>query len=129
MTPFPTHAPESSIAHTPGPWTITGISQSTGSISVGAKAQRIVIADVTNAASFGDFLSGAMKRGGGGFSQSDAKTQWANASLIAAAPDLLEALRFILAFYEPGQSYLDTEAWKVAEASARAAVTKAEGRS
>jgi hypothetical protein len=49
----------------------------------------------------------------------------ANASLIAAAPDLLGALRFVLAFYEPGQTHLDTEAWKCAEASARAAVAKA----
>lgn len=29
------------------------------------------------------------------------------------------ALNFILAFYEPGQRYLDTNAWKQAEASAR----------
>lgn len=49
----------------------------------------------------------------------------ANARLIAAAPDLLGALKFILAFYEPGQRYLDTNAWKQAEASARAAVAKA----
>lgn len=33
---------------------------------------------------------------------------------------LVGAIRFILAFYEPGQTHLDTEAWKVAEASARA---------
>jgi hypothetical protein len=50
-----------------------------------------------------------------------------NARLIAAAPDLYGALNFILAFYEPGQRYLDTEAWKVAEASARAAMRKARG--
>lgn len=50
----------------------------------------------------------------------------ANASLIAAAPDMHAllgqawgALNFILAFYEPGQRYLDTEAWKNAEASGR----------
>lgn len=53
----------------------------------------------------------------------------ANAHLIAAAPELLGALRFILAFYEPGQRHLDTEAWKKAEASARRVVAKAEGRS
>jgi hypothetical protein len=35
---------------------------------------------------------------------------------------LAGAMRFILAFYEPGQTYLDTEAWKVAEAGARAAL-------
>lgn len=52
----------------------------------------------------------------------------ANGKLIAAAPDLLGALRFILAFYEPGQTYLDTNAWKQAEANARYAMAKAEGR-
>jgi hypothetical protein len=31
------------------------------------------------------------------------------------------ALNFILAFYEPGQTYLDTNAWKQAEACGRAA--------
>jgi hypothetical protein len=39
---------------------------------------------------------------------------------------LVGALRFILAFYEPGQRYLDTEAWKVAEAGARKALKDAE---
>jgi hypothetical protein len=46
-------------------------------------------------------------------------------ALIAAAPDLLSALRFILAFYDPGQRHLDTEAWKQAEAAGRAAVKRA----
>lgn len=31
------------------------------------------------------------------------------------------ALNFILAFYEPGQRYLDTEAWKQAEAGGKRA--------
>lgn len=34
--------------------------------------------------------------------------------------DAWGALSFILAFYEPGQQYLDTEAWKLCEAGARA---------
>lgn len=38
---------------------------------------------------------------------------------------LVGALRFILAFYEPGQTYLDTNAWKQAEAGARAALAAA----
>lgn len=44
-----------------------------------------------------------------------------------AHDELLGALRFILAFYEPGQTHLDTNAWKQAEASARAAIAKATG--
>jgi hypothetical protein len=37
-----------------------------------------------------------------------------------------DALRFILAFYEPGQNYLDTEAWKLAEAGGRRAMAAAD---
>ena len=36
------------------------------------------------------------------------------------------ALRFILAFYEPGQRHLDTEAWKHAEAGGRRALARGE---
>ncbi len=39
--------------------------------------------------------------------------------------DLIGALQFILAFYEPGQRHLDTEAWKHAEASGRYALARA----
>lgn len=55
-----------------------------------------------------------------------AETDRANAAeadlkLAQARIDGLEgALRYILAFYEPGQPYLDTNAWEDAEASARA---------
>lgn len=105
--------------HTPGPWMITGVSIQTGNISVGCRAQRIVIADVTNAASFGDFLAGAMKRGGCGFEQSDAHTQYANANLIAAAPELLEALKGVVRVADR-----ETDEF----IAARAAIAKAEGR-
>ncbi len=47
-----------------------------------------------------------------------------DARLIAAARELRGALQFILAFYEPGQRHLDTEAWKVAMASAQHALAK-----
>ena len=80
------------MAHTPGPWDVTGVSPQNGNVTVGQRELRIVIADVTNAASFGDMLAGAMKRGGGQLRQSDASTQFANARLIAAAPDMLAAL-------------------------------------
>lgn len=40
--------------------------------------------------------------------------------------ELTGALRFIMAFYEPGQTYLDTNAWKVAEAGGRNALAKGE---
>lgn len=45
--------------------------------------------------------------------------------LKASHAELLGALRFILAFYEPGQRYLDTEAWKHAEAGGHRAVLNA----
>jgi hypothetical protein len=45
--------------------------------------------------------------------------------LSGALRDCWGALNFILAFYEPGQRYLDTEAWKQAEAGGRRAHAKA----
>lgn len=45
--------------------------------------------------------------------------------LTCAARELYGALKFIMAFYEPdANKYLDTEAWKVAEATAKAALRK-----
>lgn len=43
-----------------------------------------------------------------------------------ALQKLTGAMCFVLAFYEPGQTYLDTNAWKNAEAGARAAFATAE---
>lgn len=67
------------MKYTPGEWRISGISQDDGSISI-AKDQ-IVICYVTNAASFFDVVS---KR--------TPEAQFANARLVAAAPELLDAL-------------------------------------
>lgn len=124
--------------HTPGPWAVTGISQDTGNISVGQRDLRIVIADVTNAASFGDMLAGAMARGGGSFRQSDASTQFANARLIAAAPEMFDALKLaqsaLAMMIEPNSIEKTTlpvafaQATE-AEAAARAALSKAGGAS
>jgi hypothetical protein len=76
-------------AHTPGPWTTSAVSADDGSI--GITKDNYYIAQVTNAASFGDYLGAAMR---GRENTADAtRTQWANARLIAAAPDLLAALR------------------------------------
>jgi len=125
---------QSEDRHTEGPWDITGISQDTGSISVGQRDLRIVIADVTNAASFADMLAGAIRRGGDRLEPSDAQTQFANARLIAAAPDLLHAIRLRHAYDSlpvdrggsNGPKGRAKAAWLAAEA---AAIAKAEGRS
>jgi hypothetical protein len=42
---------------------------------------------------------------------------------------LIGAMRFVLAFYEPGQTYLDTNAWKNAEAGARRVMAKLDVKS
>lgn len=65
--------------HTPGPWSVHGFIQNTGSISV--CAGRLGIADVTNAVSAGDLVLG-----------NSPMAQMANAQLIAAAPALLADL-------------------------------------
>jgi len=51
----------------------------------------------------------------------------ANARLIAAAPDLLDALRWLLAFWRPGSDH-DTDEVRLAVAAARAAIAKATGK-
>jgi len=115
----------SEAKHTPGPWEVTSISIETGNVSVGSRDLRIVIADVTNAASFGDMLAGAMSRSGGSFDPSDARTQFANARLIAAAPDMLAALISVRARFQhlrlgPDESaVLDRVQTAIAKAEAR----------
>lgn len=114
--------------HTPGPWEVGGISMNDGSISIRHAQYRIVIADVTNAASLGDFVSASM-RGRRDFGAPDtAKTQWANARLISAAPDMYEALKRLVAICEDQPRIAKAT---VEESSplgeARAAIAKAEG--
>lgn len=71
-----------STQHTPGEWRISGVSQEDGSIFI-AKNQ-IVICYVTNAASIFEVVL-----------KQTPETQFANARLIAAAPDMYEALKSI----------------------------------
>jgi hypothetical protein len=109
--------------HTPGPWEYVPSDKHHGAYVVGPFG-----GDVCDCYTMSDPSSPSIRNGGTSrpipFKGDEMD---ANARLIAAAPDLLAALNFILAFYEPGQRYLDTEAWKVAEASARHAVAKATG--
>lgn len=51
-----------------------------------------------------------------------AKLEASTVEAPALINELTGALNFILAFYEPGQRHLDTEAWKVAEAGGRRAL-------
>lgn len=48
---------------------------------------------------------------------------------LALVEQMAGALNFILAFYEPGQTHLDTNAWKQAEASGRRALAASGFRS
>lgn len=105
------------LQHTSGPWEITSISQDTGNIGVGHRDLRIVIAEVTNAASLADMLNASMARGGGELRQDDCHTQFANARLIAAAPDLLSVLKLLHADGKCGDL----------EPSVRAIIAKATG--
>lgn len=119
--------------HTPGPWRISGISMEDGSISIGHAEFRLVIAYVTNAASFGDFVNATLK-GRKDFGAPDtAHTQMANARLIAAAPDLLEALQAWLAAHHSSDISDEQHDRFAPEHMAlvrrtRAVIVKAEGR-
>ena len=97
--------------HTPAPWHVSGISQHDGSVSI-AK-DRFVICLVTNAASIFDVVQGHPP-----------EAQFANARLIAAAPELLQALEALL---DMDISYQRGRKVQEAETAARAAVSKAKG--
>ena len=103
------------IGHTPGPWKATPANAGEWNID-GEGSNDWAIAVVC---------------GGAGTEDPNGRTD-ANARLIAAAPDLLDALgAFIAASEEPGpeskspRAALLTTAW----VKARAAIAKAEGRS
>ena len=53
----------------------------------------------------------------------DTDTAWANARLIAAAPDLLAALKSLLLSFDDDRSLFNRDGWE----AARAAIAKATG--
>jgi hypothetical protein len=114
---------------TPGPWEIGAISIADGAI--GITKDRYYIAQVTNAASLGEILTGG-----------EPATQWANARLIADAPtlaadnvslrssrdELLEALQAFITFASAPPSSSRTKVLKDHCAVARAAISAATGQ-
>ena len=102
-------------AHTPGPWRVSWDECKI----VGAQAHRDCLIAYTDSPGNHHDDAGNLVRG--------ADTQRANARLIAAAPDLLEALRMVLAIIcekERCGHFLPEEIRSVAEP----AIQKAEGR-
>lgn len=85
--------------HTPGPWVVTGYDEEFQD-QINIQNERLDY-----------FVAAAL----------DCKAVVANARLIAAAPDLLEALQALLA--DPGRDFIRSSAWD----KARAAITKATG--
>ena len=98
-----------SAQHTPGPWKIDHFNTSTGCYQISGHEQVLNLAFVQDYSDEGD-------------SDQEAK---ANARLIAAAPDLLEALKDLIASASPTEKEHPRmfAAWQ----QARAALTKAKG--
>lgn len=64
----------------------------------------------------------SLKNFNGIIKQIDADWRHSTELAEAHATELAGALKFILAFYDPSQTHLDTEAWKCAEAGGRTAL-------
>ena len=92
--------------HTPGPWVFSAIDSTEGFLVVEKARPQSLVATVC-------------KRNGCGWACPH-EEPWANARLIAAAPDLLEALREMLDAQVCGDCALCDKA--------RAAIAKAEGQ-
>lgn len=108
------------MTHTPGPWVADAIAEN-GDIRIGCIDLPLVIASVHNGASIGEILNGLPP-----------ELQWANARLIAAAPDLLVALHGMIGLIQlivptlQGSQRIGVEQNHRLEA-AIAAITKATG--
>ena len=101
-------------AYTPGPWSIWNFSDDPRHVAVGPDVGGLAIADVVACNAHGCYTAETESRG------------QANARLIAAAPDLLAALREIVAAVESGDidGYSPSGDWF---REARAAIAKARG--
>ena len=104
--------------HTPGPYKADTVSAHTGDIGISALDGRIVVASVHNGASVVSLLR-----------DGTAETQWANASLIAAAPEMLEALKVARGVMTNNWHNMPRIGMEYACAVVDAAIAKAEGRS
>lgn len=98
-----------SAKHTPGPWR-TSLSDDTVVIHIDAKGVHHEVANID-----------------GDYNEPDLwPIMEANTRLIASAPDLLSALRWLRAFWHPGSNH-DTDEVQCALASADAAIARATG--
>lgn len=99
----------SEIKHTPGPWTNHGRQTGSG-LPRSAVAAKTLIAEV-----YSEYFG-------------DSENETANASLIAAAPDLLECARLAKEFEQhAGGTHLPASAWFELHEKLDAAIAKATG--
>lgn len=126
-----------SVKHTPHviaqflPLSVRGISINDGSISFGSEKQRVVIGQITNACSFGDFVLAACK-GRRDFGAPDtAATQMSIADEIVRRTnvhdDLLDALKGLYETGAPDGLALTADELQGRFEAARAAIAKATG--
>lgn len=105
----------SNAKHTPGPWTVGTMVNNDGGVSIVSDEDRVCSVDA-----IGDFPRGK------GWKHEDAERD-ANARLIAAAPDLLEALRYLV-MHCKGLDRFEGNPINEAIRAAREVLAKAEGR-
>lgn len=107
----------SKIEHTPTPWQIEGkYKGDDGSLYLSTMHPMPVFELVPIVGTEQEHIADAE------FIAKAVNSHDANCALIE---QMAGALNFILAFYEPGQRYLDTNAWVQAEASGRRALAAA----
>jgi hypothetical protein len=107
--------------YTKGPWSVVSQSMENGSFGVGPAEGRLLVASVHNGPALGEMLAGR-----------PATAHYANARLIAAAPELLEALIRMCQVFptdvdmaEAGWSAREIDDACTAHEAARAAIQKA----